>query len=55
MSADVGIGHQIDVDITYWIDIEFWSPDVEIEIWPNINVLRGCVPAGKRSCCPRVN
>ncbi len=28
MSADVGIGHQINIDIRRWIDIEFWSPNV---------------------------
>ncbi len=28
MSADVGIRHQINIDIRRWTDIEFWSPDV---------------------------
>ncbi len=28
MLADVSIGHQIDIDIRRWIEIEFWSPDV---------------------------
>ncbi len=32
MSADVGIGHQINIDIRCWIDIEFWSPNVATEI-----------------------
>ncbi len=41
MSADVGIGHEINIDIRSWIDIVFWSPDIA-----NINVLWRCVPAG---------
>ncbi len=31
-SVDVGIGHQINIDITSWSDIEFWSPDLATEI-----------------------
>ncbi len=32
MSADVGIGHQFNIDIRRWIYIEFWSPDVATKI-----------------------
>ncbi len=32
MSADVGIGHEINIDIRSWIDIVFWSPDIATEI-----------------------
>ncbi len=26
------IGHQINIDIGHWIDIEFWSPDIATEM-----------------------
>ncbi len=32
MSADVGIGHQFNIDIRRLIYIEFWSPDVTTKI-----------------------
>ncbi len=27
-SADIGIGHEVNIDIRCWIDIEFWSHDI---------------------------
>ncbi len=33
MLSDVSIGHQTNIDIKCWIDIEFWSPsDVTTEM-----------------------
>ncbi len=32
MSADVGIGHQINIDMRCLINIECWSSDVATEI-----------------------
>ncbi len=46
MSAEVGIGHQINIDIKHWIHIEFWSPNAATKILPNVNILWCCVPAG---------
>ncbi len=32
MSAEVGIGHQINIDIKHWIDIEVWWPKAATKI-----------------------
>ncbi len=32
MSADVGIGHQFNIDIRRWIYIEFWLSNVATKI-----------------------